>query len=208
LFIGNSFTYYNDLPGILESLADSPDSPRRVHASKVTIPGASLEELWFADGTRRTIRWEHWDYVILQENRQILARDPDRSAEFARLFDTEIKQAGAKTISFLAWTSFAQRQAQPAMNQASYRIAKEIGAKVAPVGPAWTIAKSLDPGIDLYAGDERHPSRTGSYVAACTIYLVVMENQNLCPVIDLWGISRNDIDAAREASARAISELP
>ena len=43
LFIGNSLTYYNDLPGILDNLA--LHSNKDLIVDQVTIPGASLVAL-------------------------------------------------------------------------------------------------------------------------------------------------------------------
>jgi hypothetical protein len=41
---------------------------------------------------------------------------------------------------------------------------------VAPVGLAWKLARERIPGVSLYATDGSHPSRIGSYLAACVIY--------------------------------------
>ena len=203
LFIGNSYTYVNDLPGMLVALADSPDSPRRIQTSHVTTPGANLEELWNVGVARDAIH-KNWDYVVLQDGAGHLISDPEGMARYARLFDAEIKQSGARTILFLPWAHKFQRDAQPGMNQTIYHVAKELGAQVAPIAAAWTIAQRLDPEITLYKLDARHPTLTGSYIGACVIYLVLMADRKTCPAIYPGVISRNEVDVVRNASAQAI----
>jgi hypothetical protein len=208
LFIGNSYIFKNDLPGMLESLGDAPDSSQRISAHSVTIPGASLAQLWQAGIAKAVIDQGKWDYIILQEGAPTLSRNATRTDQYARLFDQEIKKSGSKTIMFLPWAHEAGNEHQPDMDQATYKIANELGAKVAPVGLAWSIAESLEPNIVLYSADGRHPTVTGSYLAACTLYLVIVNDQKSCPPIDRWGMSNNDMDIARKASSQSIERLP
>jgi hypothetical protein len=41
---------------------------------------------------------------------------------------------------------------------------------VAPVGLAWAQALQREPGLELWAGDGKHPSKLGSYLTACVFY--------------------------------------
>src|SRR5687768_3900314 len=72
LFVGNSQIFYNDLPKIVETLADSAaaDKPR-IKAGRALFGGASLESHWnkgTGEGTARAkIAGEKWDYVVLQD---------------------------------------------------------------------------------------------------------------------------------------------
>src|SRR5262245_62027095 len=71
LFVGNSQVYFNDLPRIVEALAESAAADRpRVRADRAVAGGASLESHWnrgTGQGTARAMIAEgKWDYVILQ----------------------------------------------------------------------------------------------------------------------------------------------
>jgi hypothetical protein len=48
-------------------------------------------------------------------------------------------------------------------------IARELGAILAPVGPAWQKARAGYPNLELYDGDGSHPSPAGSYLAAAVL---------------------------------------
>lgn len=185
LFIGNSLTYYNNLPCILEQLAASADPPRRLQTRLVGFGGATLKSHWEKGVALRAVRADAWDYVVLQEQSALgtvymvdgvryVTPQPELFHRYARLFAAEIGQAGAKAIFFLTWARKGRPpREQAALNYAYIEIARELGALVAPVGIAWQDAQAGDTGIDLYLGDGSHPSPAGSYLAACVFYAVL-----------------------------------
>ena len=100
LFVGNSQVYYNDLPAIVEALADSaPGDRSRIRTERAVAGGASLESHWTrgtGKGTPRArIAEEKWDYVILQE---IFNGKPESFNKHGRLFHDLIRQNGAQTV--------------------------------------------------------------------------------------------------------------
>ena len=90
---------------------------------------------------------------------------------YARLFDAEIKKAGAQTVFYLTWARQGNEQAQAALTAAYASIAEELGAKLAPVGLVWQRVRRENPGLKIYSEDGRHPSPAGSYLAACVFYV-------------------------------------
>jgi len=62
LFIGNSLTYFNEMPRMTQQIGAHENRPLFVDA--VTQSGASLEDLWFRTDAAKRIWQEHWDYVI------------------------------------------------------------------------------------------------------------------------------------------------
>ena len=80
--VGNSRTYFNNMPGMLRALARSPESPVALEVETATSPGASFETHM---GERRTLRLlgKGWDEIILQGESGSQA-----SQEQAELFHT------------------------------------------------------------------------------------------------------------------------
>jgi hypothetical protein len=95
-----------------------------------------------------------------------------------RLFDGEIKRRGARTVLFLTWSRKAEPEQQADLNHAYDSVAREIGAILAPVGPAWQKARLQNPEIELYAKDGSHPSPLGSYLAASVIVQTLFLDRN------------------------------
>ena len=172
LFIGNSYTYCNDLPGVLIRLAAAADPPLAVEAEHVTKGGWSLQQHW-ADGIAiEEIRRGGWDVVVLQDKSTgpVDWPGPVSMKAHARKFHAEIEKIGARTVFYMTWA----RQHKPEMIEplaACYgEIAEELGAVAAPVGRAWQRALAQRPGLVLHVADRSHPNQLGSYLAACVFY--------------------------------------
>ena len=137
LFIGNSYTYCNDLPRMFQKLSDAAKLPRRVEVGMVAPGGCTLERHWKQTGARKAIAEGKWSYVVLQDHSLGPIDRPKALKTYGRLLDAEIKKAGAKTVFFLTWA----RQHKPAMQVDLTReytaVARELGALLAPIGEAW-----------------------------------------------------------------------
>lgn len=181
LFIGNSYTYFNNLPRVLEQLALSAGTP--METRMVVEGGATLQDHWEKGDALKAVRESPWDYVILQDQSTLGAyivnghsqvADPDYFHRFARLFDQEIKKSGAKTVFYLTWASKdAPAREQAALNYAYMAIARELKGSVAPVGVVWQEVRREDPRLELYVEDKSHPRGAGSYLAACVLYAAI-----------------------------------
>ena len=94
LFIGNSFTFRNDLPSLLTDMA-ATSGAGTLETSMVVAGGASLRQHWNATDAHETLRSSTWDYVVLQEQSTLPIKNAGRFHENVRLFHHEITQHGA-----------------------------------------------------------------------------------------------------------------
>src|SRR5947208_15288789 len=104
LFIGNSYTYVNDLPAMFAELAQS--GGHRVETGMVAVGGSTLGEHAASVATAAKLTSARWDLVVLQEQSQIPSVDQLRQSEMypaaRRLADT-IYRHGDRPILFLTW---------------------------------------------------------------------------------------------------------
>ena len=183
LFIGNSYTYVNDLPGMFAKLADAGGHPAEVESA--AQGGWSLSDHVNSPETLDKIKASKWNFVVLQEQSQIPAFELSRTQGMypaARLLVREIEQTGARPVFFMAW---AHRDGWPENGLKNYEdmqfqidsgylgIARELNSPVAPVGFAWLTARRQNPGLNLWQDDGIHPSEEGTYLAACVFYAVI-----------------------------------
>ncbi|HEV8484178.1 MAG TPA: hypothetical protein VGV87_11595 [Blastocatellia bacterium] len=176
LFIGNSYTYVNNLPSLVTALAES--AHESLETEMIVAPGATLKKHWEDGKAVEAMKRSRWDYVILQEQSTLglvsqggpPINNPKTFHEYARLFNSEIKSAGARTIFFLTWARQNLPETQAVLNSAYFTIAKELNAIVTPVGIAWQTALKKNPGVALHQKDLSHPTPAGSYLAACVLY--------------------------------------
>jgi hypothetical protein len=203
LFIGNSYTIYNDLPWVTSQLSLSSGMDRPLEVKSVALMGATLKEHWDDGFALKEIRdGGPWDYVVLQGQSLQPIIAPEVLSEYARRFDGEIKAAGAKTILFVTWARHAHPEQQPAINSVYEGVARETGAALAPVGPAWQDALEADPNLMLYRNDaDDHPAAAGTYLAACVIYSTIYRRspEGLTAEISDRGMSRHEFDPVGNA---------
>lgn len=166
LFIGNSYTYGNDLPELLSQLMAGKGI--KLQHESVTPGGATLEKHWLDGKAKEAIRKQAWDYVVLQEQSTRPFSNREAFFQYAKLFTDEIKATKAKPLFYMTWAAKATPDEQPKLSEAYRSIAKETGSIAAPVGEAWKQAVMV--GMDLYISDGRHPNLLGSYLAGCVIY--------------------------------------
>jgi hypothetical protein len=169
LFIGNSLTYTNDLPAIVEALAEASRQKRFVYKS-VVFPDYSLEDHWTGGHARKAISSDKWDVVVLQQGPSALEESRKSLLEYTRLFDKAIRAAGARPALYMVWPSQARLRDFDRVVE-SYRLAAaEVKGILFPVGEAWREAWKRDATMGLYTDDRFHPSAAGSYLAALVIY--------------------------------------
>ncbi|MFC1729545.1 DUF4886 domain-containing protein [candidate division KSB1 bacterium] len=170
LFIGNSYTYYNDMPFMLERLAAAVGEEPPLITGEELQAGYALETHWNQGTALQKIRQGNWDYVVLQENSGVPRVNPEIFYDYARLFDEEIKEAGSETVLFLTWATNDDPGYQQLLNSTHETIGNELGALIAPIGIAFEKARAEYPALIILESDGSHPNIKGSYLAACVLY--------------------------------------
>jgi hypothetical protein len=184
LFVGNSYTYVNDLPTVVKQLADSAAVPLTVDS--VTLGGASLADHASSTGAVDRIRQGGWTHVVLQGQSVEPLVDPVTFASGAAALAAEVKKVGAQTVFYETWARKAGdgvyqqpwSGGTPAAMQAGLRAAyQEVAAVasgvVAPAGDAWETTLSQQPTIVLFQADGSHPSLDGTYLVACVFHAIL-----------------------------------
>jgi hypothetical protein len=169
LFIGNSLTYVNDLPGMLEALLEEQGGVGDVHVATVASPNFGLEDHWSIGEARDRIGRGGWDYVIMQQGPSATEGRPsllDYSARFA----AEIVAAGARPALYMVWPQEARSFDFDGVLDSYRTAAVQTGGLFFPAGEAWRAAWARQPNLQLYAIDRFHPSPIGTYTAAVVMY--------------------------------------
>lgn len=175
LFIGNSYTGNNYLPGVVASLGEADQSPVRFDFAQYQLGGQTWEG-HDADPAVDAMIAQGWDFVVLQDqSEQPWAVINVKPALIS--LDAKIRAAGADTVLFMTWarqslggevSEIWQFRQDMAVNRYYVRHAEVVGARVAPVGRAWE--RALRDGINLYDPDGSHPNARGTYLAGCVFY--------------------------------------
>jgi hypothetical protein len=171
LFIGNSYTFCNDLPRQLTMLAASARVERPIETVFTGNGGWTLEGHWGHPPCRALLDRGGWDEVVLQEQTRRPYEDTALYHDFARRFHGEIQRLGAKTILYLTWAPGLEPERQPELDASIGALGRELGVTVVAAGPAFALMRDRAPKLRLYVPeDERHPSSQGTYLAACAFF--------------------------------------
>jgi hypothetical protein len=201
LFIGNSFTARNDLPGLISRLAVARG--KALEHRLIYAGGASLRAHWNAGQAAEAIREGGFDAVVLQEQSTLPVKNAARMHENVRLFDGVIRAAGAKTALYMTWARLNAPDSQQAITDAYIAVGEELGATVAPVGVAWQRFLRNHDRPALHDRDQSHPTMAGSYLAACVFLSALFRESPVGVDAEVTGLSAGERAALQAAAWQA-----
>src|SRR4249919_870887 len=169
LFVGNSLTATNDLPGMVAALGKASRF-RDVEVRTIAPGGWSLEDHWQLGEAPQVLASQQWDAIVLQQGPSALPESQVNLRTWATRIAAAARERGTRPALFTVWPE-SYRFAVFTDVLASYRnAARAARAELFPAGDAWRAAWRRDPKLPLYGPDGFHPSRLGSYLAAVVIY--------------------------------------
>jgi hypothetical protein len=172
LYIGNSQTRINDLPRTVARLANADG--RSIARRFVYGPGFRLEDHWERGRAARLIRSRRFTHVVLQAHSLDAASAPGELEELVGRFHREAVRAGATLVLMEPWPRRDTPAAERERIAARYReLARALDVPLAPAGRAWERARAALPAAPLYWPDGIHPTRRGTFLAACVLYSVL-----------------------------------
>lgn len=191
LFIGNSMTYFHDMPtAIFEKMAKTAGVDVTVRS--VTAGGRFLwEHLALDDEPARAAKAAlaadqagAYDFVVLQEGMPDLYTKTESFYEAVRTLAGMVRDLGAKPVLY---ARMGNQKGNPELDdpkctyenvyetivKAHETISRELDIPVAWAVKAAHDLNEMELSFDLYAQDKSHPSYAGSYIAALCVFTVL-----------------------------------
>lgn len=190
LFLGNSYTAYNNLPLLVQNLSVSAGKTLNIDSN---TPGGMTVEGHVSDLVSvEKISEGGWDYVVIQEQSQIPTIDFYRyNSMYPAMGELKalVEQYNpcARLITYMTWgRRFGGQQCdqnftycspdfadfnhmQDSLTSAYTEISDMLSVQCAPVGVTWQHILN-DTTVVLHSADNSHPNQQGSYVAALTLF--------------------------------------
>ena len=184
LMLGNSLTYYNNMPSMLAELTGAEIVTH-------TRGGAHLKEHLDPDSkmgvsTQQALAEGHWDYVVLQEqSAEPIDTESGEYLDSVTRLSELAREAGATPIIYATWPyqegadrynklNVSREEMGKLLHDAFVNAASSTGALMADVETAFSQASAEDM---LYSSDGVHPSSIGSRLAAEVIAKTIEEDQ-------------------------------
>ncbi len=185
LFIGNSYTYYNDLPTLVHGLAN--ENGIDVDIDSLTVGGRRLYENLLPDDEKYAellslLAKKRYSVLVLQE--QSYTPMTDYSA-FKRGVEGLIDLVEPeKTVLYATWgrkegcpflveRGLSSAEMTEKLGSAYGELAEIFGTYISRVGQCFAYISQNHPDIELYTEDMSHPSYYGSCVAALVHYKTI-----------------------------------
>ena len=166
LFVGNSHTYFNDMPAQFarmcrEMCGEKPE------IQMLAYSGRSLHwhrEEYFS--LRFALLHGGFDYCVLQQQAHPFPGEEATESALKEILPL-CEKAGTKPVLFMTWAEKAKPENADAMSRCYRRLAEKYGALLAPVGELFERFRGTE--IELYWKDGEHASPYGSYLTAATL---------------------------------------
>lgn len=170
LFIGNSHTFFNDMPEMLRQLAAAKGI--EIEAVQNTSGGMGLEWQARQFDVRYNILFGQYDYIVLQHvahpfpGEVSLREGAEAVLKFVRL-------TSAQPVGYMTWSEEKYPEKQQEQTEAWLKLIGEQGLIAAPVGPVWHKLRHHPANLPLFFRDGEHAAPLGSYLIACVFFAVL-----------------------------------
>lgn len=174
LFIGNSYTYFWNLPQHVAAMAESRNI--RLNTFQTTIGGSNLGQHWKSERNLRSrflIESKNFTGVVLQDHSMRSIEQPDSQAYYMEKWAETIKDQGGRVYLYMTWARKWDPYMLRKISESYISIGEKTDAVVVPVGWAWHRAQKLRPDLELFDPDGSHPSPIGTYLSACVFFEVL-----------------------------------
>ena len=196
LFIGNSYTEYNNLPQMTAEVARNMGYEMDYSSN---TPGGCTFSQHCTNQSMNLIRQGGWDFVVLQEQSQYPSFPQSQvEAEVfpyaAQLVEAVYESSPcAEPMFYMTWGRrdgdqgnarffpvLGTYEGMDSMLCLRYLYMAEVNdASVCPVGRVWRNLRENHPEIELYQSDGSHPSVAGTYAAACAFAVMFFHGNPL-----------------------------
>jgi len=191
MYVGNSFYYYNDSMHSkvlgLTNVAD-PQNRSQYRSTSITISGSGFNwhdmESYFRPNAvasysfvgdneiRFNTAGRQYDTVIMMDCSQCPIH-PQLKQPFhdtAKRYGATLTKAQMRPVLFMSWAYKDKPEMTAQLAEEYTKAGNANDMLVIPAGLAFAKAIAMRPELELYETDKRHPSLTGTYLAAATVY--------------------------------------
>lgn len=187
LFIGNSYTFMNDMPFIFQKMAEAEGI--NAYVDTVVQGGKNLQYHSTRKETYEKISSRNWTYVVIQGHSNEFATPKTEIEAKSKMYLSRIidsvrtNNSCTKVILYMTWAykngnknweSIDSYDKMQNMVKDNYMLmAKDFNTIVSPVGYVWQDIRNKKKDLNLYIEDEKHPNLYGSFISAATFFMTI-----------------------------------
>ena len=184
--VGNSFTFYYNLPMTIEQFSKSKGLNWEVHQS--TSGGASFKDHWNSEkglSSVQKIKNNTYTHIIFQEYSSYPLIAIDTTQKYLNLMH-KIANSESRKFLYATW-SYPNILKNNNLSSPSSKVIEDklenikpsLETNILPVGRAFDLFQLRYPDQTLFTSDNKHPNPIGSYLSACVIFSKISNQSSL-----------------------------
>jgi hypothetical protein len=200
VMLGNSLSYYNDMPAMIAELAALAGEPRP-SVSVEAHANYGLEDHLSDAGSLTAMDDPSVDVLILQQGPSTLPASGANLLQYATAIADRVAKHGTRVGMYVAWPPIGGDIDAGVAHDTAAANARNMA--IYPVGHAFRHLRNNFPELPVLGTDEFHPNYSGSWLAAMIITAVIYDHDPL----EYPNLFPRQIPAAHEATLRATAKL-
>ncbi|MGG6231535.1 SGNH/GDSL hydrolase family protein [Tenacibaculum sp. SDUM215027] len=177
LFVGNSLTYTNNMPEILEYIGKQQGIT--IKTKSLCFPNYAIIDHINDGKLQKLLAKKQFDYVIVQQGPSSQAEGKRMLVQDGATIRALCEQYNTKLSYFMVWPSVRYYHTFDKVIENHEFASKQNNSLLFPVGNLWKEYNTYKGKQSLYSLDSFHPSTAGSFLAALTIFYQLHPTKNL-----------------------------
>ena len=166
LFVGNSFTYFYNLPQVVNAMSAFSD---KVHIETRTslVGGSSIAQHLNQEKGTQTVEIlnnQTFDYVVINHHSLATIDDADRFFEDSKKMVELVRSKNAIPVFMMTWAYDSNPLMIKTISAKYDDVGKRLGVDVVPCGNLFTEVRKWRPDLNMFDDDDKHPSKHGTYL--------------------------------------------
>jgi hypothetical protein len=166
LFVGNSFTYFYNLPQVVNAMSSHS---KKVHIeTRTSLVGGSTisQHLNQEKGTQTMdiLNNKTFDYVVINHHSLAPIDDVDSFFEDSKKMVELIRSKNAIPVFMMTWAYHSNPLMIKTIAAAYDDMGKRLGVDVVPCGNLFAEVRKWRPDLNMFDDDDKHPSKHGTYL--------------------------------------------
>lgn len=183
LFLGNSHTSFNDVPGLVEQLIESGGA--KTVTTKL-MSGSFLDGIAARRDVQEAIKTGGWNVVVMQGHKISGSGRFIYSTDAAEKLSKLSHDSGAQVVWYSEWARRGVKGESERTQKIYQQISDVNHDRLAPVGEAWKAVFAKRPQIVLHRADGNHANAQGALLAALTLSVAITgDDCAMLPAIQL-----------------------
>ena len=172
LFLGNSHTFFNDMPQIFKNIC--AEKGKDVEVGMLAHPGVTYGWHYnqFTD-LRFALLWGGYDYIVMQQAAHSPCPEKEETLTDAGKIIELARANGVTPIQTMPWAEKRDPDHQKGMYDIYHTLSEQYGVKLTVAGNVFEDVFFNYPEIDMYYEDGEHASPYGSYTIAMAAYAAI-----------------------------------